>query len=104
MSRSDENTQFVCEHCREQVVPLSNGSYRNHCPFCLYSKHVDIVPGDRASSCHGLMEPVDVKSHSKKGYQLLHKCLVCSHEQYNKVADDTEQSDDLIGFMKRLHP
>ncbi|WDF05905.1 RNHCP domain-containing protein [Shouchella hunanensis] len=35
----------------------ANGSYRNHCPFCLYSKHQDIIPGDRASTCGGLMEP-----------------------------------------------
>ncbi|WP_265181671.1 RNHCP domain-containing protein [Geomicrobium sp. JCM 19055] len=48
------------------VEPLENGSYRNHCPSCLYSKHVDVIPGDRASTCHSLMEPIDLKSHSKK--------------------------------------
>ena len=38
---------FNCEHCGKEVLPLSDGSYRNHCPYCLYSKHVDIVLGDR---------------------------------------------------------
>ena len=58
MSRKRENTAFTCEHCGREVVPLTSGSYRNHCPFCLYSKHVDALPGDRMSECGGLMEPV----------------------------------------------
>ena len=62
MSRRKENSQFLCEQCGRHVLPLSNGSYRNHCPFCLFSKHVDILPGDRASDCGGLMEPVGLTS------------------------------------------
>ena len=50
MSKKSENTAFSCLRCGLEVVPLSNGSYRNHCAECLYSKHVDVVPGDRASS------------------------------------------------------
>jgi hypothetical protein len=46
MSKKIENTGFVCEHCRKRVLPLTNGCYRNHCPFCL-SKHLDEHPGDR---------------------------------------------------------
>ncbi|WP_238554276.1 RNHCP domain-containing protein [Geomicrobium sp. JCM 19038] len=100
MSRATENTQFTCEHCGMVVEPLENGSYRNHCPSCLYSKHVDVIPGDRASTCRSLMEPIDLKSHSKKGFQLLHRCLACGHEQYNKIAENTAQSDDIIAFMR----
>jgi hypothetical protein len=38
---------FVCEHCGKAVEPLAKGSYRNHCPHCLWSKHVDDVgPGE----------------------------------------------------------
>jgi hypothetical protein len=48
---------FVCEHCGKPVV--GNG-YTNHCPECLWSKHVDVNPGDRAATCLGLMEPVGV--------------------------------------------
>lgn len=82
--------------------PLTNGSYRNHCPFCLYSRHVDMRPGDRASACGGLMEPVDLLYHSKKGYQIVHQCRQCGHEQLNKAADDPVQEDDVISLMERL--
>ncbi|MBB6450424.1 RNase P subunit RPR2 [Geomicrobium halophilum] len=102
MSRATENTGFTCENCGGEVRALSNGSYRNHCPFCLYSKHVDEHPGDRTSSCGGLMQPVDLRYHSKKGYQIVHHCQACGHEQLNKVAEDQAQSDDVIGLMDRL--
>jgi hypothetical protein len=48
ISRTAQNQGFTCENCGASVAPLSNGSYRNHCPACLLSKHVDILPGDRA--------------------------------------------------------
>ena len=44
---------FVCENCKKEVKPL-NYSSRDHCPYCLYSKHVDINPGDRNNNCKGL--------------------------------------------------
>ena len=46
--------EFICEHCGKKVTKLEY-SCRNHCPFCLYSKHLDINPGDRAEKCHGLL-------------------------------------------------
>ena len=49
---------FVCEHCGTKVV---GDGYTNHCPKCLWSKHVDIMPGDRAEDCQGLMRPIDIK-------------------------------------------
>jgi hypothetical protein len=105
MSKKSENVGFLCEHCGREVKPLSNGSYRNHCPFCLYSKHVDNLPGDRASECGGLMEPVGVIYKSnKKGFQLKHRCLRCGHEGYNIVAAEDEQSDDfdkILNLMKQ---
>ena len=45
---------FICEHCNN---PVKGNGYTNHCPYCLYSKHVDEDPGDRAATCHGIMEP-----------------------------------------------
>ena len=42
---------------------------------------MDVNPGDRASECHGLMEPVDFDL--KKG--LLHRCTICKFERYNKI-------------------
>lgn len=60
-----ENQGFMCENCGLKVQPLNNGSYRNHCPNCLYSLHLDMKPGDRKSSCKGLMKPIDFRQHSK---------------------------------------
>ena len=52
---------FVCKVCGRTVIPENAGSdHRNHCPNCLSSLHVDIDPGDRASDCGGIMEPVAV--------------------------------------------
>jgi hypothetical protein len=95
MSKKNENTGFVCEHCGKLVLPLTNGSYRNHCPFCLYSKHLDEHPGDRNSFCKGLMEPVHLIHHSKKGFQIIHRCLTCNEVRANKMAEGTVQPDVL---------
>ncbi|WP_078393480.1 RNHCP domain-containing protein [Shouchella patagoniensis] len=95
MGRKSENSGFSCINCNESVLPLTNGSHRNHCPFCLYSKHVDEMPGDRSSKCLGLMKPIDLIYHTKKGYRLLHQCLSCYNIQRNRIARDTLQEDDI---------
>ena len=102
MSRNIENTSFICEFCQENVLPLSNGSYRNHCPFCFYSKHVDdLIPGDRNSSCKGLMKPIDIKYHSKR--IPIGPCMCgMQKEQVNKIAQNTVQSDNVVQLMKKL--
>ncbi|MEM7737404.1 MAG: RNHCP domain-containing protein [Deinococcota bacterium] len=90
-----KNTSFVCANCGRDVPPLANGSYRNHCPFCLYSLHVDINPGDRASDCGGLLEPVAVDYNGKKGWIIVSRCQTCGMEKRNKAAlDDSNQPDD----------
>ena len=99
MSRKTENTGFICRHCGRVVAPLTNGSYRNHCPGCLCSIHVDNVPGDRAGSCFGLMYPTGVHYHSKKGYQIIHRCRKCGVEKVNRTAPDDFEA--LIAFMKK---
>lgn len=93
MSRREENTGFTCENCGRKVLPLNNGSYRNHCPFCLYSRHVDGKPGDRREHCGGLMKPVGIRYKSGKGYQIIHRCLKCGGISANKIAEDTLQPD-----------
>ena len=99
MSRTDENTAFMCLKCDLEVAPLSNGSYRNHCPGCLYSQHLDVVPGDRASSCEGMMEPIGLKYRSGKGLQVAHRCMTCGMVRTNRVASDTVQPDDLEALL-----
>ena len=52
---------FLCTHCGRPVTAQGAGSdHRNHCPYCLYSKHLDITPGDREADCGGSMEPIAV--------------------------------------------
>lgn len=83
---------FVCEHCGAKVK--GNG-YTNHCPHCLYSKHVDVNPGDRAEECGGLMEPVGLELKNGR-YILLHRCRKCGFERRNKVAEN----DDFEAVLK----
>ena len=89
------NNAFTCAHCAREVQALQNGSVRNHCPHCLHSLHVDIDPGDRASDCHGLLEPIGVDSSGKKGWIIVHRCAKCGAIKRNKAAlDDPLQPDD----------
>lgn len=82
------------------MAPLTNGSYRNHCPSCLYSKHVDIVPGDRAAACGGLMAPVGLDYRPGKGHVLVHRCMRCGAVRRNRIAVDAEQPDDLDAILR----
>ena len=76
---------FVCAHCGFHVLPLGRTS-RNHCPKCLYSLHVDLLPGDRSCHCGGLMRPVRVEPDAKKGFVITHVCEACGHIGRNKAA------------------
>jgi hypothetical protein len=85
---------FVCGNCGKEVK--GNG-FTNHCPYCLWSKHVDVNPGDRASSCQGLMEPVRVeKGDGSREYIIVHKCIKCGYEKRNK----TSEEDDFEEIIK----
>ncbi len=96
---SGTNTAFRCTNCGLDVLPLSNGSVRNHCPACLHSLHLDVFPGDRASDCGGLMQPLDVEQHPKKGWMIVHRCQKCGHTGRNKAAlDDPRQPDDFAAL------
>ena len=70
---------------------MYGGSYRNHCPFCLWSKHVDTdKPGDRLNACNGLMEPIGVFTRRTGEYVLVHHCTKCGFERYNLIAGDDD--------------
>lgn len=92
------NMGFVCEHCGAKVFPAAKTS-RNHCPNCLYSKHVDIVPGDRKEVCQGLMAPVDYE-YTHGQVEILFKCEKCGQGGVNKAAPD-DVLDELL--LKHLH-
>ena len=81
------------------VSPLTNGSYRNHCPRCLWSKHVDNEPGDRAAACRGLMRPKRIEHRSSKGLMIVHRCTACGFIRPNRVADDPVQGDAIDAII-----
>lgn len=85
--------EFICENCGKKVKKLGY-SCRNHCNYCLCSKHVDKNPGDRSEECHGMLEPVGVEVNNKKGYVIVFKCKKCGAIRKNKAADDDNM--DLI--------
>lgn len=95
---------FTCGHCGRHVGPLpSGGRNRNHCPYCLYSRHVDAErPGDRASACQGMMEPVGVFERPNGEEVIVHRCQRCGYERFNRVgADDDEAA---VAALPRVAP
>ncbi len=86
---------FVCCHCGKEVLPLGYTS-RNHCPFCLWSLHIDVLPGDRANTCRGAMRPISAEPDPRRGYILYHRCERCGETVRNRAAHEAKvQPDDL---------
>lgn len=83
-TRLDEN--FICENCGYEVNKL-NYTSRDHCPKCLYSKHVDINPGDRLNNCKGLLKPVGIIKF-KDTYKIEYMCEKCKMTHRNIMAND----------------
>lgn len=100
------NTDFICQQCRNYVsadAGLARAQNRNHCPYCLHSRHLDqFVPGDRLAYCMGLMRPIGltVKRTTKKyasslgELMLIHHCLTCGKLSANRIA-----ADDIADFI-----
>ena len=86
--RTKEN--FTCQTCG---IFVEGNGYTNHCPECLWSKHVDVFPGDRKSKCLGMMEPISVNIKNKE-YTIIHKCTKCSLEKANKA--EPEDNFDML--------
>lgn len=94
------DASFICGHCGKEVLPLGYSS-RNHCPFCLWSLHVDVNPGDRQNECRGLMEPIRVETDPKKGFVIVHRCTKCGEIKRNRAAHEAKiQPDDRILLIK----
>jgi RNHCP domain len=81
---------FKCGHCERFIGPLpSGGHHRNHCPVCLFSRHVDALhSGDRGSQCRSLMEPIGAFQRPNGEHVLVHRCLGCGFERFNRIAAD----------------
>lgn len=81
---------FTCSHCGVAVSNDAPGtSHRNHCPSCLWSRHLDRnVPGDRKAECTGGMEPIAVTVRGQGRWVLIHRCTNCGRLRLNKTAGD----------------
>lgn len=84
--------EFICENCKNKVNKL-NYSSRDHCPYCLFSKHVDIFPGDRQNECKGPLVPVSIEKF-RDSYKIIYKCSKCDEIHKNIMARDDNM--DLI--------
>ena len=93
-TRTIEN--FTCTHCGASVV--GNG-YTNHCPQCLWSRHVDVSPGDRAEKCGGMMEPIAIEGTSPD-YTIVHKCTECGAKR-NVSANKEDDAQALVALAAR---
>ena len=88
---------FICKNCGKEVLPLRYTS-RDHCPYCLYSLHVDINPGDRANTCLGLLKPIGIEKY-KDTYKILYTCEKCHKPHKNIIAKDDDM-DEIINISK----
>src|ERR1051325_10548144 len=114
LGRMDNVTEarFECCHCSLEVTPAPDMGtrHRNHCNHCLWSKHVDTAPGDRASQCGGCMEPIGVtlkhEGTDKYGKEklgdvmLVHHCTTCGHININRIAADDPEDFIMSVFEK----
>jgi hypothetical protein len=89
---------FGCENCGFKAA--GNG-YTDHCPKCLWGKHVDEeIPGDRKSECRGLMEPIRVL-YEKGDYKIVYKCRRCNHE-FKVRCDKNDDRERLLELVDNL--
>lgn len=85
-----KDEEFICEQCNKLVSKL-NYTARDHCPYCLYSKHVDINPGDRQNTCLGLLKPIGIEKF-KNTYKIIYKCTKCNKLHKNIMANDDDMN------------
>jgi predicted RNA-binding Zn-ribbon protein involved in translation (DUF1610 family) len=97
MSFTRKKEDFICEHCGIEVIGTG---YTNHCPKCLWSKHVDVDPGDRAATCGGMMEPVNVEIVGRE-QKILYRCVKCGFERKNKVGE-RDDFDVVVKIAKKI--
>ena len=97
----DINSDFTCTHCGNFVsagILAAGVNNRNHCPYCLWSRHLDLFQaGDRMAACKSPMQPVGLTlKRSRKKYvsatsgelMLVHQCCECKKISINRIAAD----------------
>jgi len=104
---------FRCGHCNNFVSAaqmLSGVNNRNHCPYCLWSRHLDFYnAGDRLSACKGQMKPIGLtmkKSRNKYRIKsrgelmLIHQCIECGCLSINRIAADDDPDSIMDAFYR----
>jgi hypothetical protein len=103
-------SDFTCLNCHQPVSAdpaISGVNNRNHCPFCLYSRHVDETAGDRRAECKSKMRPVGLTAkrlNKKYGSQqgelmIIHQCTGCGKISINRIAADDNNGLLLAAFQ-----
>jgi RNHCP domain-containing protein len=108
---------FRCAHCHTVVSSahfLSGVNNRNHCPYCLWSCHLDLyAAGDRLSACKAPMKPIGLTmkngrnkyQHERRGeLMLIHECVECKILSINRVAADDDSATIMAVFQESLIP
>ena len=73
-------SEFVCERCGTRSMGI-------HCAKCLWSKHLDVNPGDRGAVCRGMMGPTSIE-----GEDIVYRCRMCNKEVKNPIAPEDDQT------------
>lgn len=80
---------FRCRNCGLDVPVTAPGTaHRNHCPNCLWSRHLDRTTGDRAADCGASMEPIAITVRGDGEWVLIHRCNHCHSLDLNRAAGD----------------
>jgi DNA-directed RNA polymerase subunit RPC12/RpoP len=88
-ARRERQATFRCGRCRLDVSNDALGTaHRNHCPNCLWSRHLDQTPGDRAAECGSLMEPIAISVRGDGEWVIVHRCGGCGELHLNRSAGD----------------
>jgi RNHCP domain len=88
-ARRREPSSFRCRHCGLDVSTIAVGTaHRNHCPNCLWSRHLDDTPGDRAVDCGSAMEPIAISVRGDGEWVVVHRCTGCDTLHLTRSAGD----------------
>lgn len=108
----EKNRGFSCINCRKwiPVSPYTNTLNRNHCPYCLWSKHVDrSIAGDRLASCNSGMKPIGLsikkprmdkwEKEVKGELMIIHECVKCGKISINRVLSEDSKEKIMEVFQ-----
>lgn len=106
---------FRCAHCQRLVSSahmISGVNNRNHCPYCLWSSHLDLyAAGDRLSACKAPMRPIGLtmkmgrnkyRREARGELMLIHQCTECRALSINRIAADDDSETVMAVFQESL--